>query len=255
MNQRSLSFPSVAALVLSGSLIGLASCCKTTQPSVSTTAPVEASSPPVKADANDELQSIISKIYSTGAFSVKAETSYEEISATGERKRTEPTVVRYVVQQPNKMRADIKGPGRNREYWYDGSTFTAVDKEKKMVVQAKLDVPLSELRQVMIERFGISLPLSRLIAPEALAEVKRRIVSSKIDSNQVQSGLPCKQLSFEEEFVSWSVCVSPDAGGLPHYVAITYKSEPGQPQLIANIRSWNLNPILTEGSFTAPKLP
>lgn len=206
-------------------------------------------------EAKQLLGETVRRIHSTGAFTVDAETTFEEVAPNGARTTSPVTRVRYLVQKPDKLRAKIESSDRDREYWYDGKKFTAADRTNKLVVQDTLGVPLSQLRTTMMERFGISLPLGQLIAEESLEELQQRVTAARVVGDSEAAGSKCTELAFEEPHVDWSVCIGSDGDRLPRRLVVTYKTEPGQPQFSANFNSWNLSPTVKSASFEAPRVP
>src|SRR5882724_11499380 len=87
-------------------------------------------------------------------FSVNAEVWQDIQLSSGQRIQAGRTI-ELQVRRPNRLRAEVHSPRRNRELIYDGSAITLLNRAQNLYGTARASGSLDEAMDIASERFGI----------------------------------------------------------------------------------------------------
>src|SRR6266700_4711209 len=155
----------VAALLAAGT-------CRAQQPAPSApTTPVpEASSaaqpapaPVIQAEAIDALKEMGAYLRTLKTFSVTANVTVDEVLLSGQKIQVsgENTMT---VRRPDRLRGTMRKDETDidREFYYDGKTFTIYGKNVKYYASAPAPATIAALFDAIADRFGVDIPLADL---------------------------------------------------------------------------------------------
>ena len=81
--------------------------------------------------ADELVRQMSDRLATATAFALEAEEVYDEVPEHSPRRQL--TSLRHVaLRRPDRLAGDAAGDAVNRSFWYDGKTFTALDKEQNV---------------------------------------------------------------------------------------------------------------------------
>ncbi len=183
------------------------------------------------------LQATANFLKSKSAFTYTNQISYDNVLSGGDKVQYHSLQTVYV-QRPNQMRADYEGDFRNTQIYYNGSTFTWLDRDQNLYYQAPAPNNLDDFVKVLIEQHGGPIPMSSFVTSNPFSAYNPQDYQSQYLGMSEVNGVPSYNLLFVGATENWQVFVSADDQPLVQKVIITYKALPGAPQYIAQFTEW-----------------
>lgn len=181
-------------------------------------------------------------------FSVRAETTTDEVLTTGQKIQFGGTV-EYKVSQPNRLRAELRNDRVHRQFFYDGATLTQYAPKKKLFGSVKTPATIAETIKVADEKFDITLPLADLFYwgsdNSGIADIKE----AALIGPALIGGVDCDHYAFRQADVDWQVWIARGPKPLPLKLVVTTLEEPSQPQF-TSVLKWDTQPRFDAKTFT-----
>ena len=181
-------------------------------------------------------------------FAVRSESTVDEILESGQKIQF-AEVVEMWVRRPNGMRVNIVSDRKQRQFFYNGQTFTLYGPTNGFYASFAAPPTVRELIDVLEARYQIEMPLVDLFywgtEKSGVDEIKRAI---DVGPSRVGDVL-CDHYALQQKDVDWQIWIERGQRSLPRKVVITSKREQGQPQFTA-VLGWNLRPTVDQESFT-----
>ena len=193
------------------------------------------------------------QLKSAPAFSVTADTSYDDVLESGLKVQYQ----RYselVMDRPDHLRIDGESDKGSRIILYDGKTLTVFDADRNMYVQAPapdtIDATLDKL-----EEHGISLPLDDLMSSEPCAWLHDGVQEGFYGGRHYLDGSFVHHLLFRVAAADFQVWIQGSEVPVIRKVIIEYREEEGVPRYETRLSDWNFRPAIEAGefSFTPPE--
>jgi len=181
-------------------------------------------------------------------FELKGDTTLEVVDDSGQKLQF-PGTVQYQVRPPTGMKLTVKTDRKEREFFYDGKTFTVYGPKNKYYASVDAPPTLHGLIEVARDQYGIELPLPDLFlwgtpdAPTSALTGARFIGPARID------GTVTEQYAFRQDGVDWQLWLEQGDKPLPRRLVITTTDDPAQPQYAADL-TWNTNATFKDSAFT-----
>lgn len=138
--------------------------------------------------------------------------------------------------------------GVTKRFWYDGKTATTYDEAEKVYGQIRVPESIDEMLDYLETVMEAPRPLADLLYNDLSYLAERARSGSYVDISILQN-TPCDHLAFRGESLDWQFWIDRGENPLIRKVVITYKSLPGEPQLVAHLEAWNVSPELSESLF------
>lgn len=224
------------------------------------TAPAEAPPPPIETDlgpgsrlieprAQELVRQMSDRLSRVTALAIEAEEVYDEVPADAPRQQL-ASVRRVAMRRPDHLVGDASGDALNRSFWYDGRTFSALDREQNVWASGQVPPTIDAALDWVFDQTGTVVPLADFLYADVydrlMGEVQRGVYLGIHEA----AGVPCHHLSFEQATIDWQLWIDAGADPLPRKLVITYKTEDEVPQYSVTIRKWNLDAKVPEGLFT-----
>jgi hypothetical protein len=183
-----------------------------------------------------------------GYFAIDAETSTDEVLASGQKVQL-GGLVQLKVRRPDRARVDIASDRRNQQIFYDGKALTLFGQRVNYYAAFPAPPRLGELIEVMQQEYGVEMPLADLFEwgmnPKATAAIT---AASDLGASTVK-GVTCDHYAYRQPEVDWQIWIERGTKPLPRKLVITTMTEKAQPEHQV-VMTWNLEPPLTEQTFT-----
>jgi uncharacterized membrane protein len=215
--------------------------------------PAFAGDKPIHPEADRLLHETSSRIASAKALSFKAEV-WEDVIVANHKVTTTKTV-EIQLRRPNRIQVEIRSPLRNRGFWYDGHSLTLLDRVGNLYGTVGVPETIDEVIDAANDKFGVNFPLEDFLVSDPYASAMEGIRGGAYFGKVSILGTPCHHIAFSADKVDWQLWVTDDGKALPKKLVITYKEEPGQPQVTAIFTDWNLKRDFSDKTFvfTPPK--
>jgi hypothetical protein len=211
-------------------------------------APQAKSATDIDVKAIEALKAMGAYLRTLKTFALRSETTIDEVLDNGQKVQFGGTVD-YRVRRPNGLRAEIASDRRHRQFYFNGKTLTQYGPTNGYYASIAAPPTISELLQVLDEKYGVELPLADLFLwgtdKDGLNDIKSAIT---IGPSRI-GGIECDHYVFRQADVDWQIWIERGKTPLPRKLVITTTSEPAQPQYVAVLK-WDLAPKLDDKTFT-----
>src|SRR6267142_7196613 len=181
-------------------------------------------------------------------FSVSAEVWQDIQLSSGQRIQAD-RAVDLQVRRPNRLRAEVHSPRRNRELIYDGSAITLFNRAQNFYGTVHSSGSLDEAMDAASDRFGIAMPLEDFVRSDPHKDLMHKVTSGADIGPVTVMGVLCEHLAFTQDNIDWQVWIENGARPVPRKFVITYKDEPDSPQFIAIFSNWDFATELPDFVF------
>jgi hypothetical protein len=180
-------------------------------------------------------------------FSVRSETTKDEVLASGQKIQFAGTV-EMQVRAPDRLRADVSSDRKQRQFYYDGKTVTVYAPRMKYYATAEAPPTLREMLAALNADYGIDMPLVDLFL-WGTDQADSRDIKSAIHVGMARiDGVDCDHYAYRQEGVDWQVWIERGNSPLPRKLLITTLVDPSQPQYTAELK-WNLSNRYADKAF------
>ena len=181
-------------------------------------------------------------------FSVSAEVWQDIQLSSGQRIQAGRTVA-LQVRRPNRLRAEVHSPRRNRELIYDGTAITLFNRAQNFYGTVHASGSLDEAMDIASERFGIAMPLEDFLRSDPHKDLLQKVTSAADIGPVTVMGVACEHLAFAQDNIDWQVWIENGARPVPRKFLITYKDELDSPQYTAIFSNWDFATKLPDFVF------
>ena len=181
------------------------------------------------------------------SLQIKAATSTDEVLESGQTVQLNAQV-ELSMRRPDRLRINRLSDRKNREFFFDGKTFTMFAPRDGYYTQFPAPPNLQQLVELLGRRYGIDLPLADLFYwgtdKSGIGDVRAAV---NIGPSTVE-GAKCDHFAFRQRDVDWQVWIQQGAEPLPRKLIVTNLQDPGRPQHEV-VMAWTLNPKLPDKLF------
>jgi hypothetical protein len=201
---------------------------------------------------NEEAEVTLKKACDTlrtkQAFTVDVDITYDNVLDSGEKVQYS-AYQQLWVKRPNQLRADYTGDERYNSFYYDGKTFSLLQKKVNLYATrpapANIDAAIAEIE----EKYDVTIPLSNLLVSDPCKSITPNIKKSTYIGFDMVNRVPSYHFLFTEADKDFQVWINDDAEPVPQKIVITYKALPGAPQYTAILSNWNFKPQIPANTF------
>jgi hypothetical protein len=204
-------------------------------------------------EADRLLRAVCAKLAAEKAYSFKVEV-WEDAVVFGHKVTTTKTE-EVQVRRPDRVQIEVRSPKRSRGIWYDGQTFTLLDRVHNLYGSVAVPETIDKFLDAAHDKFGISFPLEDLFVNDPYASASAAIKGGVYFGKVTVLGTPCQHIAFSTDEVDWQLWIQDGSNPLPRKLVITYKKEATAPQFTAIFSDWKLKSSLPDKTFafTPPK--
>lgn len=199
------------------------------------------------AEAMAALDRMGAYLRSLKVFRVVADTAREDVLDDGQKLQRHVNVD-LLVSSPDRLVAREQSDRREREYFYDGQTFTLY--ARLLNVYATIDAPgsIGELSDMLEERYQIEMPLVDLFRWGGAEQAPSSVTSALVIGPSEVNGMACQHYAFRQEGLDWQIWIQQGDFPLPRKLVLTTTSDEARPQYVA-IYTWDMTPSYGENPF------
>jgi hypothetical protein len=155
-----------------------------------------------------------------------------------------------VVARPDRMYAKTESDEGRRLVWYRGKSLTVLDRDDNRYATEAVPGRLGEMLDYMADEYHLIMPMADLLVGKTYESLLADVTSGEYLGLHLVDDTKCHHLLFRQDNLDWQIWVDAGKQPLPRKLVITYTQEPGQPDFVATINGWNLEPAVSEETFT-----
>jgi hypothetical protein len=204
-------------------------------------------SPDIDPFADSLLRDMGAYIDEADAFTVEVQTEVDELSPRGQKIQYTNTVD-IALRGSDRLYAYEEGDLRDRTLWFNGDTFTLLDRDLNHYVVVDTPNNLGEAIP-FLEDAGAAFVLSDFVTGSFYEGVTSNIETGDyLGLHQVGDRL-CHHLAFTQSNIDWQIWIADGYELVPCKLVITYKNLPESPQYTAYFGEWDFAPRLPDRLF------
>ena len=219
----------------------------------STEAPGSPSAPVIDPEVSELLRKMGDLIKSSKEFSFHAEILYDDILPSGQKIQF-AAAQDVDVKRPDKVFTKYKSDVESREFWYNGKSFTLLDRNKNLYSTAKAEPTIDGTLQEIMNKYGYTPALSDFLYSDPYKMLMENALSGFYVGPGDVNGTGCYHLAFVEKYIDWQIWIEEGDKPLVKKIVITYKTVPESPQYTAVFSDWKFNESLPDSLFE-PTIP
>jgi hypothetical protein len=204
--------------------------------------------PVVEPAAVAALTSMATYLRTLKTFQVEAATATDEVLEDGQLVKYNGTT-NIVAQFPNRLLANVSSDRNERQYVYDGKTFTLLARRVGYYATVPAPPTVRELADVLSDKYDIEVPLADVFLWGAPGWNSASITGAMDVGPGEVGGTTCEHYAFRQEGADWQIWIQKGDFPLPRKLVITTTTDPARPQHTA-VYTWNLAPSVNDAAFT-----
>ena len=182
------------------------------------------------------------------ALALEADEVYDEVPEHSPRQQL--TSRRGVVlRRPDRLAGDVSGDGIHRSFFYDGRTFSAIDKAQNVWASGTVPPTVDEALDWVFDQTGTVIPLADFLYGDVYSRLMDSVQRGVYLGIHDVAGVACHHLAFEQATIDWQLWIDAGTEPLPRKLVIAYKTEDEVPQYTVTIRRWNLKARVSDEIF------
>ena len=158
-------------------------------------------------------------------------------------------VAQVTVSRPNKLRVKFKGDNRSRAIYFNGEMLTLCSYSKKFYAQLPYKGTTDEALDYLHEELGFHIAVSDILYADPYAVLIENVERGYYVGVAQLPDAECDHLVFQQETVDWQIWIERGDRPFVRALVVTYKEEPGAPQVFARFSKWQLNPLISDRTF------
>lgn len=182
------------------------------------------------------------------SFDIKVSSTIESVLPDGQKVLFAGTT-NYQVQPPKGLYADVRTDRIQRRFYYNGSQFAMYAPRMRVYTSVPAPGTIRETLDLVVERYGIPLPLADLFYWGGSPEDVRKPTSAKALGYANIDGVDAEHFAFREPGIDYQLWIQRGATPLPLKMVITDTADPERPQYTANMK-WATNVPIDPSIFT-----
>ena len=176
------------------------------------------------------VRAMSNRLAQAEAIAFEAEEVYDEVPEQSPRQQLTSTRG-VVLRRPNRLAGETTGDAIHRTFFYDGRTFSALDKEQNVWASGTVPPTIDEALDWVFEQTGTVLPLADFLYGDVYSRLMENVQRGVYLGIHNAAGVPCHHLSFEQATIDWQIWIDAGADPVPRKLVIAYKTEDEVPQI------------------------
>ena len=220
------------------------------------TAAVENARPPSKAekppaidhDAIAALRRMGAFLREQQSFTVRTTTETDYVLDSGQKIRLGSTG-EIRVRRPDKVRAEVVSDRRQRQFFYDGATFTVFSPRLGYYATVPAPSTILATADMLQDRYGLELPMVDLFRwGSQESDVDDLTAAMYVGATKV-NGVDTDQYAFRQPGLDWQIWIQRGEAPVPRKLLLTTTDDPARPERSVEM-TWELGARHADSEFT-----
>ena len=204
--------------------------------------------PEVDPEAVDILRSALDYLGNLTQFSVRTQSTYEDLLDSGHRVDYEISST-VIVSRPNKLHSERHGKQINQIFYYDGKTLTLYNPSDKVYATEPTPGTIDEMLHFARDTFGLGAPVSDLIYNNAFSLLMDEVNFAMVIGKEIIGDIHCTHLLFSRPGVDFQIWIADNVTQLPLKLVVTDTATPEHLSFTTVMRNWDMAPEVSESLF------
>ena len=208
----------------------------------------EQEAPKIEPKADQCLQAMSSYLAGLKTYAFQVEELFDDVLDDGQKIQLGNQ--RHLrVSRPDKMFGEGQGDTKNSQFYYNGKTATIVDRTHETYATVTVPGTIDAMLEDLHERFDTHQTLADFLFADPYKVFTEHVLSGTYLGLHYVGKTKCHHLAFHQEHLDWQIWIDAGDQPLPRKYVITFATQKNQPQYIALIHRWDVNPTLSEDLF------
>jgi len=204
--------------------------------------------PAIEPEAIAALEKMGAFLRDQKSFTVKTSSETDYALASGQNIRlTQSGKLR--VKRPDHLRADIISDRKQREFFYDGKTFTMNGPAVGYYTSVPAPPTIVELAEQLEDRYGLQLPLVDLFFWGTEKSNVDQIQAATVVGASKVDGVEVEQYAFRQPGLDWQIWIEKGDRPVPHKLVMTTTDVQTRPEYAVEL-DWELGTNHDDSLFT-----
>jgi len=153
------------------------------------------------------------------------------------------------VKRPDHLRADIISDRKQRQFFYDGKTFTMNAPAVGYYTSVPAPSTIVELAEQLEARYGLQLPLVDLFFWGTEKSNVDQLQTATVVGTSKLDGVEVEQYAFRQPGLDWQIWIEKGDRPVPHKLVLTTTDVPTRPEYAVDL-DWELGTKHDDSLFT-----
>lgn len=154
-----------------------------------------------------------------------------------------------LLSRPDKLRATRTGGYSDVQFFFDGKTFTVLDKDRNAFAQSASVGSIDQLVGRLRDEFFVEAPGADLLLSGVYENLIEEVLDAQHIGQGVIDGVECEHLAFRNQDTDWQIWVEIGPRPIPRKYVITSKAVTGGPQYTLRIKDWKSDAQIAADAF------
>jgi hypothetical protein len=202
----------------------------------------------IEPKADEYLKAMSSYMAGLKTYSFQVEEFFDDVQDDGQKLQLSNQ--RHMsVSRPDKVFGEDVGDTADSFFYYDGKTVTVYDGRQKTYAVEKVPGTIDAMLDDLHDRFDTDQTLADFLFADPYKVFTEHVQSGTYVGLHYVGKVKCHHLAFRQKTLDWQIWIDAGAEPLPRKLVITFKRQVDEPQYIALIHRWDVNPKLSDGLF------
>lgn len=197
------------------------------------------------------LKAATDRIHNAKAYSFHALVSHENLGTNGQV-ITQFNKSEFIVQQPDKLRINVRRAERDVQLLYDAGQTTLFTPDTHLYTSFKASATINSALDGL-EKRDIFLPTSNFLQSDPYKSLTKALVEAYVIGRVEIAGETVHQLAFTEPHAEWQLWVTGGPEPTIRRIEIVNKEVSYHPRTIVDFSDWNFNASPDPALFTFKK--
>jgi hypothetical protein len=204
--------------------------------------------PRIEPKADQHLKAMSKFLGGLKTFSFQAEEFFDDVQDDGQKIQLS-NQRRITVRRPNKVTGDSEGDSSNSLFFFDGKKVTVFDRAQQTFAVEKMGGTIDSMLDELHEKYGTDRPLADFLFADPYKVLTEHVQSGTYVGLHHVGKTKCHHLAFRQKVLDWQIWIEEGDKPLPRKLVITFKRQVNEPQYIALIHRWDVNPDVSDDTF------
>jgi len=202
----------------------------------------------INPDAVDLLQRGTNFLSELEQFSVKTQSTYEDVLKEGYRVDFE-TSGKVIVNRPNQIRIERYGLRMHQIFYFDGESFALNNPYDKIYAVEPLSGNIEDMFHTARDKYGLGAPASDLIYNNSFSLLMQNVNFAEVIGKEMIGEVMCDHLLFIRTNVSFQIWISDKEPYLPYKYVVTDTSNKNLLSFATVMSNWDTAPDVSDEQF------
>lgn len=155
-----------------------------------------------------------------------------------------------VVVRPDRLYANTDSDDGRWSVWFRSGSLTILDRDADRYATETAPNHIAEMLDYLADMHDIIVPAGDLLVGKTYDSLLANVESGAYVGLHAVGETECHHLLFRQQNIDWQIWIDAGSPPVPRKLVITYRQEPNQPQYVAILSDWNLEPDIADSTFT-----